>query len=152
MNGEPALSRHASDDELIEYLYIAESSKGTHLASCAECRQRLVAMHSRRQAMEAEGSIDLSFEALAAQRRAIYDKLSEPAGWRFRIRWPRWVPAAAALIALGGGIAYYQESRVPVNLASHSKISDAQLAADVSRVADESAPPAAEPLEAFFQE
>jgi hypothetical protein len=149
------MSGHCTDDELIDYLYGLDSGR-EHVDSCPECQQRLSAMRVRRAEVEAAYAEGPGFDLMAAQRRSIYARLSRPMPWWSAGRWPRWAPAALAIVVLGGGVAIYQENQTPAShlqqQAVHSKVSDAQLAADVSSMADQSEPQPAAPLEAFFQE
>jgi hypothetical protein len=149
------MTPHCTDDELIDYLY-GIGFEREHADSCPECQQRLSAMRAQRAAIEAVHSDAPGFDFMAAQRRAIYARLSRPERWWSAMHWSRWAPATLAVVVLGGGVAIYQESQSPAShlqqQAMHSKVSDAQLAAEVSSMADESDPQPAAPLEAFFQE
>ncbi len=152
MNLEPKSAMHATQDELIAYIYHPENG---HIANCSECQRQISAMLAQRARVEAAYCEEPSFDFLAAQRRKIYARLHAPTRWFSGLRWPRWAPAALAIVVICGGAAIYQETQT-LNPSLHSlfgqnKISDAQLAADVSQIADNPIPQPAAPAEALVQ-
>jgi anti-sigma-K factor RskA len=107
-------------------------------------------MQLQRQAIDRDSSLDgVSHDLLAAQRRKIYERIAEPAAWWSRIQLRRWASAAAAVMVLAGGVLLVENNRKP---AAPNTISDAQLAQDVSRMAEDPEPPATAPLQALFEE
>jgi hypothetical protein len=151
MSIESKVSGHWTDEQLIAHLYDV-GPQDLHIDRCADCRARLLAMQAQRQAAEVPGAspVDMSFEFLAAQRRKIYEKITEPVRWWSHLQLRRWAPAAAGLAVIAGGLLIVEHDRrtpaVPNN------ISDAQLAQDVSRMAENSESPATAPLQALFEE
>lgn len=151
---------HWTDEQLIEYIYgvrpDAASKEGTHLESCEECRRRVAAMQLSRRVIEAgECREQLSADVLMAQRRAIYQRIEQGAGWRTSLRFQKWAPAACALLMLGGGFVAWEhrttwmpQSQEQVQRAN---ISDDQLVQDASQIANDVAPDAAAPLHALFE-
>ncbi len=149
MSIESKVSGHWTDEELIAHLY-GVGPQDLHIGKCADCNARLVAMQARRQAAElAAAPGEVSFEFLAAQRRAIYRRVSEPVRWWSHVQMRRWASAAAGVAVLAGGLMIFESDRRP---AAPNKISDAQLAQDVSRMAEDGEPPATAPLQALFEE
>jgi hypothetical protein len=143
------MTAHSTEEELIAHLY-GIGLEDDHVGACAECQARLQAMRSHRQAAELASSPgEVSFEFLAAQRRKIYQKIAEPVRWWSSLQLRRWASAAAGLAVLTGGLLLVENTRRP---AAPQSISDAQLARDVSRMAQDSEPPATAPLQALFEE
>lgn len=151
MNIESKVSGHWTDEQLIAHLYGVGPNDG-HVEECRDCQVRLIAMQSQRQAAErASSSEDVSFEFLAAQRRRIYEKITVPTpGWWPAMQVRRWVAGTAGLLVVAGGLLLIENrGRPPV---ASNNISDAQLAQDVSRMAEDPEPPATAPLQALFEE
>ncbi len=155
MNIESKLSGHWTDEELINHLYGVGPDNG-HFGECRECQQRFLVMQSVRRSIEQHEVVDdeISFEFLAAQRRAIYARLEKPVRWWSGLHARRWASAAAAVAVIGGGLAMFEEahpfgSRQPV---AATKISDAQLASEVSQIADSGEPQPTAPLQGLFEE
>jgi hypothetical protein len=158
MSVESKTSAHWTDDQLIEYLYGVRAEDG-HLSFCRHCRERALAMQSRRQSVEEEfGAQDeISFDFLAAQRRRILARLGQTSPWWQVFHARRWAPAAAALFVLSAGLIVMKETQ-PLGVGGHAQqvvtpnVSDAQLAAEVSQLADDSEPSPTAPLQALFEE
>ncbi|MDQ2774394.1 MAG: hypothetical protein M3Y57_05630 [Acidobacteriota bacterium] len=158
MSVESKMPAHWTDDQLIEHLYGIRAEDG-HFSFCRHCRERALAMQSRRQSIEDKfGAEDeVSFDFLAAQRRRIHARLDQTAKWWqvFHVR--RWAPAAAALFVMGAGLVVMKETQ-PLGMGGHARqvvkanVSDAQLAAEVSQLADDSEPSPTAPLQALFEE
>ncbi len=148
---ESKVSGHWTDEQLIEYLY-GVGPEDQHLDTCPNCQERLSVMQARRGAVELNPSFqdEASFEFLAAQRRKIYGRLGEPIHWWSGHQLRRWASAAAMALVLGGGFVVYEQNhrqRVMDN-----RVSDAQLAQDVSLMAQDSEPQPTAPLQALFDE
>ena len=158
MNIASRLSGHWTDEQIVEHMCGVGPDDG-HLDACAECRQRFSAMQEQRRKVEhdAADSTEPSPDFLAAQRRAIYGRLATgAAGSRLRSSMWRWASAGAMLVAVGGGLFLFEDGS-HFELARHrsaapAAISDSQLAAEVSQIADSAEPTATEPLEALFTE
>ncbi len=103
-------SAHWTDEQLIASLYGVGPENG-HLGGCEECKSRRSLLLANRNNSEAIGSLDpeVSFEYLAAQRRAICEKLEVRSAWPSMPGLRRWVSVAVTLLVLGGGAAVYQE-------------------------------------------
>lgn len=142
------MTPHWTDEQLIAHLY-GVGPEDRHVDSCAHCRQRLDAMRSRREALDIAAESGAGFEMLAAQRRKIYERISQPAHWWSHLEPRRWATAAAAVLVLAGGLVFVENTHKP---ASPNAISDAQLAQDVSRMAADPEPPATAPLQGLFEE
>lgn len=150
--------RHWSDEELIHHLYgIGPADR--HVSGCPECRGRLDAMQASRREIEAGYRPEdaLPHEWLAAQRRSIYQRLDKAARPWWASPGRGWASAALALVLLGGGITVYRDpqllqSHPPVKQSERPKVSDAELANQVSQIADNSEPSPAAPLEALFED
>ena len=145
MNVESNLSGHWTDEQLIEHLYgIGPENK--HIDECVECRERLAAMVASRHAIESASAPleQVPFELLAAQRRAVYSRLSRP----FHIR--RWAAAAATVVLLASGVLMYEQNQQPAP--PPQQVTDAQLADQVSQLAQDSEPAPAAPLEGLFDQ
>lgn len=142
------MSGHWTDDRLIAYLYGAEP-EDAHLEKCAECRMRAAQMQANRRAVEAVSEEEVSFDFLAAQRRKIYARLTDGGSWWSRAQARRWAAAAATVLVIGGGLLVYEETE---QQAMASKVSDVQLAQQVSSMAQDSEPQPTAPLQALFEE
>lgn len=150
MNIVSAQSAHWTDEQLMDHLY-GVGPAGSHLPECRQCQSRLSAMALRRQHVSVDEPV--GEELLAAQRRAIYARLSQPHRWWHDLRLSslfslRHVAAAAMVIVLGSSAAVYEKHRK--DLAEFR--ADAQLATEVSQMSFESEPPATAPLQGLFIE
>ena len=95
---------HLSDDALIRKLYGLESAAGEpHLETCLECIRRWEAMRRTREVVTVEPEVPAA--VLREQRLRIFDRLERGSanGWR-RV----WVPAAAAVLLIVAGVAYFR--------------------------------------------
>lgn len=144
------MTSHWTDEQLIAHLY-GVGAEDAHVDACPECQARLQAMRSTRELIElASSSSEVTFEFLAAQRRKIHRRVTEPVRWWSYLPLRRWASAAGGVAVVAGGLLIVEHDRrqpaVPNN------ISDAQLARDVSRMAEDPEPPATAPLQALFEE
>ena len=144
------MSRHLSDDELIDRLY----GLGDRMHDCAECDRRLQAMERRR--AEIASSTSVSGDFLAGQRRGIYSRLGEPPKSRLS-----WAPATvgALCVAAAGLIAYHVAPPAPPppvsvqhSVAHPDAAADAQLFSDVYAMEQSAEPRAAAPIHALIEE
>ena len=145
---ESKVSGHWTDEQLIAYLYGLESADA-HFSACDECQGRVAAMRAQRRAIDAASHEQVSFDFLAAQRRTIYARLTNKTPWWSNAQVRRWASAAAAVLVMGGGLLVYQEKQA--HRSADSTVSDAQLAQDVSRMAQDAEPQSTAPLEALFE-
>jgi anti-sigma factor RsiW len=144
---------HWTEEQLIHHLYGIGPSDD-HVTECAECRARLHEMRQARESVESRFDMSETVDSasLASARRAIYARID--AGQR-RSPWqlPGRIWATAALgIALLGGALTFHGTHSTINRADEAKVSDTQLAQQVSQIADNTEPAAAAPLEALFEE
>ena len=151
MSIESKLSGHWTDDELIQHLYGVGPEDG-HIDSCQECQARLSAAQASRKMLELDPSAGaaISHDFLAAQRRGIYAKLTESRRSKTATFARRWASAAATLAILGGSVLLYEEKHQR-DLAN-DRVTDVQLAQDVSQMAQDSEPQPTAPLQALFEE
>jgi len=145
MNIVSAQSAHWTDEQLIDHLYGVGPTDG-HLHQCEQCKSRLSTMENRRQNLSVEETVSDQF--LAAQRRSIYARLSEPQRWWQGIPVRHWAAAATMLAVLSGSAAFYENHR---REAAEAR-ADAQLAQDVSQMSFESEAQATAPLKGLFIE
>ena len=152
------LSGHWTDGQLIDSLYGIGPEDG-HLAACEQCSARLSRLEANRRKVDesAPAGEEVGSDFLAAQRRKIYARMEQRGGWHSRGQVFRWASAAAAVTVVGGGLAMLQETH-PVIFQTRQmqktqvQVSDAQLAEEVSVLADNSEPQPTEPLQALFSE
>lgn len=147
---ESEMPGHWTDDELIAHLY-GVGPEGDHLRECRACQARLSAMQSHRETVERIPSkqADVSSEFLAAQRRQIYAKIAEPVRWWSGTHMRRLTSAAATLLVLGGGLMVFEEHHEQQLM--NDRVTDAQLAEQVSNMAQDSEPVSTAPLQALFE-
>ena len=145
MNIVSAQSAHWTDEQLIDHIYGIGPTDG-HLDQCAECASRLSAMETHRQQVSLDEPVTDHF--LAAQRRTIYARLSQPHRWWQALQFRHWASVAAMFAVLAGSGAVYENHRREL---AESR-ADAQLAQDVSQMSLESEPQAMAPLKGLFIE
>ena len=144
------VSGHWTDEQLIASLYDA-GPEDSHLHECVLCWERLSALQANRSRLERETD-DVDFAFLAAQRRRIYTRLAEPVRpWSGLRLVRRWASAVAALLVLGGGfmaVEQYQYRHEPTG----PRISDVQLAQEMSRMSQDLEAPPVAPLQGLFEQ
>ncbi len=149
MSIESVRSGHWTDDQLIEHMYGVGPGDG-HLDACSDCRVRLSALEARRAGLNAVSDTAVSHEFLAAQRRRIYARMAQPVRvWRY-VQFRRWASVLATGTLLAAGLLYYENVHQQADL--RSQLSDAQLAQDVSSMAQDPEPSPTAPLQALFEE
>lgn len=148
---------HLSEDILLDAVYgIAAADAEAHVNTCVRCAGRLSEWRQKRAA--ADGG-EISSEFLAAQRREIYERLSNGPSYGI-LRSPRmrrlWAPALVAACALTLGIFVYHpfmyHSGREAQPAITADAGDAQLFGDVFSMEESLEPSAAAPVRALFQE
>lgn len=142
---------HWTDEQIIDHIYGVGPADG-HMDACRECAARLTALQHHRLFVD---SAMLSQEALredfvAAQRRAIYTKISQPQTLWNLLTLRRLASGAVTVIVLAGGFLFYQERQA--SDVAKSQVSDAQLAQEVSQMAFDGEPQSTAPLKALFVE
>lgn len=145
MNIMSAKSDHWTDEQLVDHLYGVGPADG-HLDQCELCLNRCSSMKMRRQQLSPVELVSDDF--LAAQRRAIYARMSQPHRWWNDVPVRHWAAAATMFTVLAGSAALYQDHRREVAEAK----ADAHLAQEVSQMAFESESPATAPLQGLFIE
>ena len=143
------MSGHWTDDRLIEHLY-GVAAEDAHLADCAACRARLAALEANRRGIESLAREEPSFDFLAAQRRKIYARMAQREPWWASGAVRRWASAAVMALVLGGGVLVYEEREQ--RQAVENRVSDVQLAQEVSSMAQDAEPPSTAPLQGLFEE
>lgn len=134
---------HLNENVLLDAIYgIAGADADAHLRNCSECSARL----SERKQMRAVSTGELSSEFLAAQRRAIYQRI-EAKPSRVRV----WAPVLAAACALTVGIFVYRPGAEPKPVAS-AEVNDSQLFADVFSMEQSLEPSATASVRVLFEE
>ena len=144
---------HLTDDDLIRRLY-GIGEEDDHLAACAECSDRWLAIQSviRSARADAPRPPEISGRKLAVQRQQILARLGQPlALWR---TW-RWVPAAAAASLLATALFLSRpttsETPAPPATVASNPEADAQLFTDVYSMEQDVEPRAAAPIRGLFQ-
>ncbi len=153
MSGQSKLSGHWSDEELVASLYGVGPEDG-HAAGCPVCQARVSEMRAARASNDAEvlDQLGPSRSFLHEQRRRIYESLARPRRWWAVAPFGRWAPGAAALVLLlSGGVALYEQQHSAPIAHQQPALTDAQLAQDVSQMADSEEPVPAAPLRALFE-
>ena len=136
--------KHWTEDDFTSWLYGLKVDDN-HLIECAECRaqsQRIAAV--RRQAT---ADPEVSSDFLAAQRRAIYERLDQPHRHNAAMRWA--VSLATVIVLLGLSVAYLRPNRSPQPIYTHA---DEQLFSDLSQIEQTSEPRAIQPMHNLFEE
>jgi anti-sigma factor RsiW len=149
MSNKSVPLRHWTDDELIDHLY-GIGPEDSHLAACADCRARLLRMEARREALNSATEGDVSHDFLAAQRRSIYARITQPVRWWQQLHLRRWASALATVSLLAAGLVYYQSVQRQHEL--REQLSDAELAQEVSSMAQDPEPSPTAPLQGLFEE
>jgi hypothetical protein len=150
MNPDPASGSHWTDEQILASLYDLGPKDG-HLRRCEHCNSRHAALSSNRCAIEAARSDneEVSLEFLLLQRRAICRRLDTGRVPWTMFGWRRWAPALLTVLLLAGVTAMYQERHV--RQFTRPQPSDAQLALEVSAMAQEWQAEPAVPLQGLFE-
>jgi hypothetical protein len=108
-------------------------------------------MRLNRESIESAAStadgVDPAF--LAAQRRAIYQRMQQPVRWWNALPVRRWAAGVATACVLAGSLVVYQQNR-EAQLAQE-RISDARLAQEVAMMAQDTGVSSMAPLEGLFE-
>ena len=138
---------HLSDGVLLDTMYgIAGDDAEAHARACPACAGRLSEWRQKRAAAETR---EISSEFLAAQRREIYQRLSEGQAPSRKRR--LWAPALAAACALALGVFVYHPTPGK-KAAAAAEVSDTQLFSDIFSMEQSLEPSATAPVRALFEE
>lgn len=150
MNIGSIQSGHWTDDEVLASLYGVGPS-GNHLEECADCQARRAAMQTNREQIERSASAGdgVTSDFLAAQRRAIYQRLDQPVRWWSAAPVRRWAAGLTTACVLASSIFLYEQNR-EIRLAQE-RASDARLMQEVANMAGDSGASAMEPLQGLFE-
>jgi hypothetical protein len=159
MNIQSGLSGHWTDEQIIEHL-CGIGPSASHLDDCVDCRERISVLQENRRIVEvAAGVHEVDVQLLSTQRRRIYARLSEEPVRRFAVPGTaRWASAGAVVLALCGGFLFIEKGSHSgwrsgmYSTANKQTLSDSQLAAEVSQMAETYEPEPTEPLQALFGE
>jgi hypothetical protein len=148
MSAREHLNReHLNNDVLLDAVYgIATREAEAHLRACLECAARLSERKQMRAAFSGELSSELTGEFLAAQRRAIYQRI-EAKPSRVRV----WAPVLAAACALTAGVFVYRPGTEP-KPAGNAEVNDSQLFSDVFSMEQSLEPSATASVRVLFEE
>lgn len=151
MSIESRLSGHWTDDQIVDHIYGIGPADG-HIDNCRECAGRFLAFQQHRFSVEsvAPPQEALSDDFIAAQRRAVYARISEPRTLWSLLPFRRLASAAATVIVLTGAFMFYQDREA--REVARAQVSDAQLAQEVSQMAVDGEPQSTAPLKALFVE
>lgn len=146
------MNLHLSDDDLIRRLYGIGEEDG-HLAACADCRDRWLAIQNvvRSARAEAPRPPEMSGRRLAVQRQQVLARLDQPLALS---RTWRWVPAAAAASLVAAAL-FFSRPTGPVTPPAAAVVAnaeaDTQLFTDVYSMEQDVEPRAAAPIRGLFQ-
>lgn len=129
------MNKHWTSGQMIDHLY-GVGPEGLHLETCAECRERVVAMRANRTRREQAQWIPDEF--FAQQRQRIFQGTVEK-----RTRF--WIPAlatATAALALAAVLTYRPEPAAD----------DSRLYTSIYQSIESEEPRGAAPLHALFEE
>ena len=145
------MNPHLSDDDLIRRLYGIGEEDG-HLAACADCRDRWLAIQNviRSARAEAPRPPDMSGRTLALQRQQVLARLDQPLALS---RTWRWVPAAAAASLLAAALFLSRPTSPvtpPAATVGMNPEADTQLFTDVYSMEQDVEPRAAAPIRGLF--
>jgi anti-sigma factor RsiW len=134
---------HYSDDELVARL-LGLGPEDAHLDTCEHCSRRWAQVRDRRQ-LSRFGGPDVPAELLAAQRRAVYERV-ERKPRKSRSSWVP-LPAAALLLLLLAFAVFRPSPQEP----STDVISDDKALQDVFTVASGIEPAGLKPVKSLFE-
>lgn len=136
------MSRHLSDDDLINLLYEVEEPE-SHMAECHGCRARWERLLAKRESLLTDPIV--SEELLAQQRRAIYQRLEEGSGWGWAFR-----PAGVALCVLLLAVLLSRPDPAPPPTTVATN--DSQLFGEIYSMVESSEPSPVRPIYGLFEE
>jgi hypothetical protein len=131
--------KHWTEDDFKQWLY-GLKDEDSHVAECQECRGEMERLTLERRRTLAPEEVPHDF--LAAQRRSIHQRLSEPIHNWFAIRWA--LPVATLLVVI---LSVTQHPSKPA-----ATISDEQLFSELATMEQRAEPKAIAPIEKLFEE
>ncbi len=136
--------KHWTENDFQHWLY-GLKDPDQHLDECPACQAQIERLKLKRERITASSALseEVSPEFLAAQRRAIYQRLEQPLHHPFALRW---VLSAAMLLLMIAGITFQQLHKTP------PAISDEQLFRDLSSIEQSAEPKAIQPIHNLFEE
>jgi hypothetical protein len=132
--------KHWTEIDFQNWLY-GLKEQDPHVVECPECSGELERLKRERGRITAEPEV--SHEFLAAQRRAIYNRLDEKPSSRIAMRW---VLSAAMLLVMVFGFTIQRWLR------PGPSVSDEQLFSDLAAMDQRTEPTAIQPMHALFQQ
>ncbi len=142
------MSHHFSDADLIDRLY-GVGRDDAHLEECGACRERWLAIQSRRARLRLDPDVPAAL--MARQREAIEERLAGATRRRSRFGL---APAAAAVSMAVLGILLWRPAAPPrvERTASETRVAGADFYSEIYTMVESPAPWAAEPIEALFEQ
>jgi hypothetical protein len=134
---------HWANDDFIDHLYGVGPEDG-HLEACASCAERWEEIRRRHESFP-RAIIDVSHESLAAQRRAIFQRIGNK-----RHHLPRILVPALATLLLVSFLVVNKPS--PSRAPAVNQASDSQLFEEVFRRASTPESTAVGPIRSLFEE
>ena len=135
--------KHWTKEDFNHWLYGLKDDDG-HFAECAQCRSESERLLAIRKQITVEPEVAPEF--LAAQRRAIYERLQQP---RRRHAPMRWVMSLATVVLVVGLSIAFLRPRAPQPIYTHA---DEQLFSDLTSIEQTSEPRAIQPMHNLFEE
>lgn len=136
---------HWTDEQITQWLYGLTPDSDRHLDGCTICRERAQAA-LRRRTLAAQ-TPEISWDFLAAQRRAIYRRMERPQ--RLPIQ-ARWIASLAVLIM--AAVLGFNTWRAPSQAAPLVSPSDARLYSELVDIDQSNEPRAIRPIHSLFEE
>ncbi len=144
--------RHWTHDELLDHVYGVGPADGHHL-ECAECRERLAVLQSRRATRVGEMQPEapwLPEEFLRAQREAIAQRVA--AGPPRQHSWWRPPVWAAVMVAAAMALSWPQPAREKLTASGSMPKSDAGMYLEIYQTISTEEPRALAPMHSLFEE
>lgn len=136
---------HWTDEQITQWLYGLMPDCENHLDHCPGCRERAEAALNRRTL--ATQPPDVSWEFLAAQRRAIYQRMEQPRRLMIHVRWV--ASFAVLILAAVLGLNTWRTSSQTAPLVSPS---DARLYSELVDIDQSTEPRAIHAIHSLFEE
>lgn len=135
---------HWTEREITHWLYGLVTDT-THLEECSECRERTEAAAALRKKVTAPPEV--SWEFLAAQRRAIYRRMDRPQPLWLRARW-----IASVAMLLFVAVFSLTFLKQPAAVTPLESPADAKLYSDLVAIDQSNEPKAVAPIEKLFEQ
>lgn len=144
--------RHWTDDELLDHVYGVGPADG-HDLECAECRERIAAMHARRAARVGAPPDEAPWmpeEFLRVQREAIAQRVA--AGPARELSWWRPPVWAAVMVVAAMTLSWPQPAREKLTAGGAVPNSDAGMYLEIYQTISTEEPRALAPMHSLFEE